>query len=87
MGKVGGAMLDGPDLHGFGNFVGHRQLQGQARGDAVLPGVIDRRGQPLLHDRLVKYVASKDFRYVQMFAHSVSVPFLKKFQQVREYYS
>ena len=62
---VGSPLLQGPNLHSFRNFVGYIQRQTGTGLDTGLPGFVDFHRKPLLHDRLVKYIAAKDFRDIQ----------------------
>ena len=69
VGEMGGALADGPQLHGLGNGIGHFQRQGRAGGNAVLPGSVDRRLQVLLHGIIAENIAAEDLRQIHDLAH------------------
>ena len=63
MGKVGGAMLDSPILHGVGHSVGHFVIQAAALVNGLLQRGVDLIGEPRLHDAVIKHQAAEIFRY------------------------
>ena len=64
MGIVSCTFFQCPNLHSLCNFVCNIQGQRTAILNALFPRVICICGQPLLHSRLVKNIASKNFRNV-----------------------
>ena len=57
--EVGGALLDGPVLHGAGDGVGDGRVERHALLDRLLQGLEDRLGQPLPLDLLVEDVVAE----------------------------
>ena len=63
MGKMGGAMLDGPILHGVCHSVGHFVIQAAALIDRFFQRGVDFIGKPCFHDAVVKNQTAEVFRY------------------------
>ena len=69
VGEVGGAVLNGPVLHAFGNFVGGVQLERGAVLEALLPGHHGVAGDVLGHGCLVEDVDAKQAGDLFKFLH------------------
>ncbi len=59
VGVVAGAVLGGPVLHRRGDDVGDRRVEADALVDGGLERLVDRLGQPALHDRFGEHVAAE----------------------------
>ena len=62
MREVGGALLDGPFLHGVGHDVRYLDLEGLALFHGFDQALVRGRRQTLLHRMLVEYHRAVDFR-------------------------
>ena len=85
VGIVGGALLDGPLLHGLRHCLRHNGIQLFALIYGLMKLFINLLRQPLLHHLVAEYVFTENIRYVKVFSHTFpSFPcFYKKraFQQ------
>ena len=59
MGEVCDAFADGPILHGIGNDIRHRKIQGFSLFNRLFHGFVGIFGEAFLHRLVVKYQASK----------------------------
>ena len=71
VGEVGGALFNGPVLHGVGDHRCHIGVQVLAQLDGFLQGLIGILGQARFHSGIVKNHGRKDIRYHTDFPFSV----------------
>ena len=72
MGEVGGAVLDGPVLHGRGDDVGDSRIERLAVVDGPEQALVDLLGQPLAHDTTGKHIGAEDLiNAFGTFAHGI----------------
>ena len=64
VGIMGSTQLNGPVLHGDGDFIGNVTIQRRTLCKALLPGMIRFGAQTLAHLFLGKYHAAKQFGYI-----------------------
>ena len=64
VGEMGGALLNGPILHGVGHHAGHMGRQSSAFRHGFLQRLINALGQVGAHDLVVEHHTSKQFRDV-----------------------
>ena len=62
MGEVRRAVLHRPILHRGGHGISDVAVQTRALGDGLAQGIVHAGGQPRLHNAVVKYQASEEFR-------------------------
>ena len=74
VGVMGGALLDGPLLHGLGDLIGGADVQGRAFSHALLPSTVGRGREPFLHGLFVKDQAAEQFGELRRCTHTFHPP-------------
>ena len=74
VGVVGGALFHGPLLHGLGDLIGGGDIQRRSVCNALLPRLIGRRGQALLHGVLIEDHAAEQIGEFRGGTHAFHPP-------------
>ena len=74
VGVVGGALFHGPLLHGLGDLIGGGDIQRRSICNALLPRLIGRRGQALLHGVLIEDHAAEQIGEFRGGTHAFHPP-------------
>ena len=82
VGVVGGALFHGPLLHGLCDLIGGGDVQSGAVGDALLPRLVGRGRETILHGLLVEDHAAEQFGEFHGGTHAFHPPILIKWYRI-----